>query len=479
MKHFMIAVATVCCSIVAIAQDAMEPENDPLNAVVRIEVTQSIPNFALPWQNRMPQSGFGSGVVVEGRQILTNAHNVADSSMIKIRKQNEDTLFTAKIEFVDHECDLALLTVDDPLFYKDITPLKLAETPPPQTPVIAAGFPIGGTGISLSQGIISRIEVIPYSHSYSYLLSAQLDAAINPGNSGGPVFFDGNVVGIAFQSLGGGENIGSMIPYEIIQHFFEDIKDGKVDGFGDLGFVPMPLENPDTRAYLKMQPGQTGLLINDVFKDYRDIVHVGDVVLSIDGRKIANNGNIRLPDGQPRDFTTIIKAKQLGETVKLELLRDGKQITAELPIRKILFQADPDLYDRRPEYYIIGGLVFTRLTRGYLQIFGNSPYPLTISQKLGEEKEKPDDNVVILDRVLIDDVNVGYEFLDSDVLISINGKKVHNLREAVEMVENCKDEYITFLFDGNTFVTLNIGKLRAATPRILDRYRIPVDRYIE
>ena len=228
-----------------------------------------------------------------------------------------------------------------------------------------------------------------------------------------------------------------------------------------------------------MKPEQTGLLVCKVVKEDSDVVHVGDVVLSIDGKKIANNGNIRLPDGQPRAYTTISDAKQVGETVKIELLRDGKMMTVELPVRKIPVQVEPYLYDRRPEYYIIGGLVFTRLTHSYLLIFGNTPYPLAIRQKLAEEKENPDDNVVILDRVLIDEVNVGYEFLDSEVLVSINGKKVHNLREAVEMVENCKDEYITFLFEGNIRATLYIGKLRAATPQILDRYRIPADRYIE
>ena len=481
----LLGAAAVVCLLTGFSygQNAEEEElqNDPLNAVVRIESVFSIPNYGLPWQNGVPQSGSGSGVVVNGKQILTNAHNIADSTMITIRKQNEDTLFNAKVKFVDHDCDLALLTVDDPEFFKDITPLKLAETPPPQSQVIVAGFPMGGTGISLTQGIISRIEVIPYSHSNAYLLAAQIDAAINPGNSGGPVFYDGNVVGIAFQSLGGGENIGSMIPYEIIQHFFKDIKDGKVDGFGDLGLATIPLENPDTRAYLKMKTGQTGLLIYKVFEEEKknDVLRVGDVLLSIDGHKIANNGNIRLPDGQPRSFSTISDAKQIGENVKLELLRDGELMTVELPVRKIALQADPYLYDRRPEYFIIGGFVFTRLTRGYLRIFGKSTPPMGILEKVIEEKEKPDDNVVILDQVLPDKVNVGYEFLDSKVLVSINGKEVHNLREAVEMVENCKDEYITFLFDGDVPVTLNIKKLREATPRILNSYRIPVDRYLE
>ena len=65
------------------------------------------------------------------------------------------------------------------------------------------------------------------------------------------------------------------------------------------------------------------------------------------------------------------------------------------------------------------------------------------------------------------------------VLVSVNGKKVHNLREVVELVESCKDEYITFEFEVDIPFTLNIGKLREATPRILERYHITADRFFE
>ena len=480
MNKFMIAVATVCCSVAAVAQDFEAPQNDPLNAVVRIETVSTVPNYLLPWQNRTPQSSSGSGVVIQGNQILTNAHNVADSTLLTVRKQNEDTLFVAKVKYVDHECDLALLTVDDPAFFSDITPMEFAETPPPQSMVIAAGFPIGGDGLSLTQGIISRIEVRSYAHSDKNLLTAQIDASINPGNSGGPVFYKGKVVGIAFQGSRRGESLGYMIPYEIISHFFDDIKDGKVDGYGSLGFLYLPLDNPDTRAYLKMAPDQTGILVRKVYKDAGDNgLKPGDVILSIDGRKIANNGNIRLADGQPRYFSTVISAKQIGETVKVELLRDGKVMTFDMPVQKTHDQVEPYLYDKRPEYFIIGGLVFTRLTSSYLLTFNGTTPPMEMVEKLRDVKDSPDDNVVVLTQVLGDEVNVGYQNFDSMVLVSINGKKVRNLREAVELVESCQDEYITFEFEGDVPVTLNIGKLRAATPRILERYHITADRFFE
>ena len=481
MKRFLIVAAVLACCGAVFAAETKEPSRDELlNAVVKIEVTSVEPNYWLPWQNRLPSSSSGSGAVIRDNLILTNAHNVADSSLITVRRQNDDTLFVAKVKFVDHDCDLALLTVDDAKFFAGITPLEFGETPPPQSQVVAAGFPVGGDGISLTQGIISRIEVRRYSHSLKWLLTAQIDAAINPGNSGGPVFFGGKVVGIAFQGNRSGENLGYMIPSEIIRHFFEDIKDGRVDGFGQVGFTYISLDNPDTRAYLKMNADQTGVMVSKIQPGTdKNALKVNDVILAIDGKKIANNGNIRLADGQPRHFNTVSAAKQVGEKVKLTLLRDGKVVESELEVRKLHEQVEPHLYDRRPEYYIIGGLAFTRLTYSYLREWNKNDQPAPLLRRLDKENPSPDESVVLLAQVLGDEVNVGYQRLDSLVLLSINGKKVRNLKEAVEMVENCKDEYITFMFEDDMPVTLNLAKLRAATPRILERYRISADRYLK
>jgi len=476
MKRLMLfAVFSLTAAAVAAA-----PQNDPLNAVVKVEVTSSTPNFAMPWQNRMSEDSSGSGVVISGNRILTNAHNVADGTMVAVRKKNNDTLFPAKVKFVDHECDLALLTVDDPRFFADITPMEFAETPPPQSLVVAAGFPIGGDGLSLTQGIISRIEVRRYAHSFKFLLTAQVDAAINPGNSGGPVLYEGKIVGIAFQGNSGGESLGYMIPSDVIKHFFKDIEDGQADGFGMLGFEYISLDNPDTRAYLKMTPDQTGIMVSKVFPGTdRNALKVGDAVLAIDGKTIANNGNIRLPDGQARHFITVANSKQLGEKVALTLLRDGKIVNSELTVRKIHEQVEPFLYDRRPEYYIIGGLVFTKLSYSYLMSWGKNDPPAPLLRKINREKASPDDNVVVLSLVLGDEVNIGYNRIIARELDSVNGKKIRNLKELVETVEKCRDEYITFSFAEDLPVILNLKHLREANPRILKRYRVPADRYLK
>jgi len=458
---------------------AAPPQNDPLNAVVKVEVTSSEPDFILPWQNLRSSDISGSGVVISGNRILTNAHNVADATVVAVRKKNNDTLFPAKVMFVNHECDLALLTVDDPKFFADITPMEFAETPPPQSLVVAAGYPLGGEGLSLTQGIISRIEVRRYAQSWMFLLTAQVDAAINPGNSGGPVLCDGKIVGIAFQGNNSGENLGYMIPSDVIKHFFKDIEDGRVDGFGGLGFQYIELDNPDTRAYLKMSPEQTGIMVSKVHPGTdKNAIKVNDVVLAVDGKSVANNGNIRLPDGQTRHFITVANNKQLGEKVALTLLRDGKIVNSELTVRKLHGQVEPFMYDTRPEYYIVGGLVFTRLSHSYLLACGKNR-PDRLLRKLDNEKDSPDDSVVVLSLVLGDEANIGYHLLMARELVAVNGVKIRNLRHLVELVDNCKDEYITFNFAEDLPVILNLKHLREANPRILERYRVPADRYLK
>jgi len=452
-------------------------ENNPLNGIVKLEVRTSNPNYIAPWQQVMDAAS-GSGVVIGNRRILTNAHNIANSTIISVRKHNTDTIYTAKVEFVDHGCDLATLLVNEPEFYRDITPFEIGETPPLQAEVLAIGYPIGGDGLSMTKGIVSRIENRMYSHSLRNLLAVQLDAAINPGNSGGPVFYGSKIAGIAFQGHRKGENLGYMIPCEVIRHFLKDIEDGRVDGCGLLGFSYAQLENPGMRAYYKMSPEQTGMLITEVNplteKTSPGAIKINDVLLSIDGHKVANNGNIRLANGEPRHFSYVLLEKQIGEKVKLTLLRFGREITAELPVRKADYYMIP-VYDREMDYYCFGGIIFTTLTSNYLASLKNVPDNLAAQMIKGKEFE--DSELVVLTMVLGDEVNIGYQDIVTELVSSVNGVKVRNLRHLIELLEKKKDGYAIIRFDQqNTPMVLDLKQFRAATPRILEKYQLPADR---
>ena len=156
---------------------------------------------------------------------MTNAHVVSWSKHILVQRYQDPQLYPAKIEFIGHDCDLAVLQVDDPAFFDGINPLHIGELPEVRSTVTTYGYPAGGQQISYTRGVISRIEMQRYSHIYNRsLLAVQTDAAINPGNSGGPALQDDRVVGVSFQGRPGLENAGFFIPPNIIATFSKILK---------------------------------------------------------------------------------------------------------------------------------------------------------------------------------------------------------------------------------------------------------------
>lgn len=458
-----------------------------LNAVVRLDITFSEPDFITPWQNREQHFGSGSGVVIAGRRILTNAHNVAHSSFISVSKPSSDEVFEAFVAAVDHDCDLALVEVVDPKFFDDIDPMEIGITPPVRGEVHVAGYPIGGHGMSITKGIISRIEECRYAHSSCELLTAQLDAAINPGNSGGPVIYDGKVAGIAFQGRSDGESIGYMIATEIIRHFLADMDNGKIDGFPTPFFKCFHLANPDMRRALKMRGQHSGVLIYNIAEQANTELREGDVLLGIDGLSVSNNGNVRLSNGERRTLGFLLGGKQVGETVEFQILRDGKEFTLSQTMAKLPYRCR-NIRGAKPAYFITGGLLFTALSENLLSDLLHADFGFLAlsrpSEFSGRSLKKylkifatsPDEELVILQAVLTDKFNTGLHDCHLEPVSEVNGEPIRNLRHLAELVDNCRSGFITFKLGNGIPIMLDAKKLREATPRILERYRIPADR---
>ncbi|MBN2211046.1 MAG: serine protease, partial [Sedimentisphaerales bacterium] len=265
-------------------------------SVVLIRIVKQSWDYRQPWQQESIRQGVGSGFIIEGNQILTNAHNISDTRYIEIKKQNLAQRYIARIVHVGHDCDLALLEVTDPTFYNDMQPLEIGDIPLVNSTVLTVGFPMGGQDVSVTKGVVSRIQMDFYSHSGadSHLV-IQTDAAINPGNSGGPVIQDDKVVGVAFQGLRQGDNIGYMIPSPVIRHFLTDVADGRYDGFGSLGVSTFTgLHSDSYRRYLKVPDNQQGVVVTDTLlgSTARELFQRGDVLVNIDGYDIDNDGNV-------------------------------------------------------------------------------------------------------------------------------------------------------------------------------------------
>ena len=449
---------------------------DPFGAVVKLEVVSRESDFVNPWLSSTSGAD-GSGVVVAPGRILTCAHCVADATHIRVRKNNEDSLYQGALEFVDNDCDLALVRVEDPAFMHGVVPMSIGETPALQDMVVAVGYPLGGDGISFTRGIVSRIEDIRYSQSLSRLLGIQVDSAINPGNSGGPVIDAATleIVGIAFQGRDDGESLGYIIPPEIIRHFFTDIEDGRVDGFPQSPFACGGLECAASRRYLGMAPDQSGLLVENVAIALgTNSVRTGDVLLEIDGRSVANNGNIRIDGNERRSYAYPIYLRQIGESVPAKVLRGGQVLDVSFPAIRKSLRVRPFMHGKKPDYYVLGGFVFSTLSLDFLRL------DVSFHDDILAERTAPDDEAVVITDVLADSATEGYLGVGGSLVRTVNGVKVRNLRHLVEIVESCHDEFLRIMLDCDdeydTPVYLDLNLLREATPRILERYDIPSDR---
>jgi len=450
---------------------------DVLNGVVLVETCTSESNIFRPWQS-FTDSSVGSGAVIGDGLVLTCAHCVANASYIRIRKHNEDSLYHASVSFIDNDADLALVTVEDEAFMADVTPMEIGDTPHVQDDILAVGYPVGGTDISFTRGIVSRIEDIRYSHGWTMLLGVQVDAAINPGNSGGPVLDvgTGKIAGIAFQGDKEGEALGYMIPPDIIRHFLDDVKDGRVDGFSDFLFDRGLMESPSKRRYYRLGEGRSGVIVQDVAKTLGDdSLKTDDVIVEIDGYKVSNNGKIRIAGNEPRSLFYPVYLRQLGERIPVKVLRDGAVLETSITAAKRDQRIRRWIFDRKPDYFLFGGLVFTTASLNYLVAAKPS-----FHDDLFEDKEFDGDEAVVVSDVLPDVCMEGYLGCSESLVRTVNGTKVRNLRHLVELVDSCRDGFVLFGLDrGDEWdvkMVVDAKELREATPRVMARYQVPADR---
>src|ERR1700722_3970580 len=238
------------------------------NAVVKVFATLRMPDPYRPWAKQAPQDITASGVVIEGHRILTNSHAILYASQVQIQGTGAGDKIAATVEAVAPGIDLAVLKLDDDSFFATHAPIARASALPQiKDAVLAYGFPTGGTSLSITKGIVSRIEFVAYNYPTSGL-RIQVDAAINPGNSGGPAIAGDKMIGLAFSHLvgGGTENIGYIIPNEEVDLFLKDIADGHYDGKPAMYDELQTLENPALREYLKLDKSVEGMIMHRPYK---------------------------------------------------------------------------------------------------------------------------------------------------------------------------------------------------------------------
>ncbi|KAG6747032.1 hypothetical protein POTOM_049408 [Populus tomentosa] len=404
-----------------------------MDAVVKVFCVHTEPNFSLPWQRKRQYSSSSSGFVIRGRRVLTNAHSVEHYTQVKLKKRGSDTKYLATVLAIGTECDIALLTVNDDEFWEGVSPVEFGELPALQDAVTVVGYPIGGDTISVTSGVVSRIEILSYVHGSTELLGLQIDAAINSGNSGGPAFNDkGECVGIAFQSLKheDAENIGYVIPTPVIKHFIQDYeKNGAYTGFPFLGIEWQKMENPDLRMAMGMKPDQKGVRIRRVDPTAleSEVLQPSDIILSFDGVDIANDGTVPFRHGERIGFSYLISQKYTGDNAAIKVLRNSKTLEFVIKLSTHRRLIPPHVKGKPPSYYIIAGFVFTTVSVPYLRSEYGKEYEFEAPVKLLDKllhsmPQSPDEQMVVVSQVLVADINIGYEDIVNTQIVVLRMK---------------------------------------------------------
>ncbi|KAI8533755.1 hypothetical protein RHMOL_Rhmol10G0033900 [Rhododendron molle] len=488
-----------------------------MDAVVKVFCFHAEPNFSMPWQRKRQYSSSSSGFVVGGRRVLTNAHSVEHHTQVQLKKRGSDTKYLATVLAIGTECDIAigtecdvcnklkkcgsdteylatalamgtecdiaLLTVKNEEFWEGVSPVEFGDLPALQDAVTVVGYPIGGDTISVTSGVVSRMEILSYVHGSTELLGLQIDAAINSGNSGGPAFSDkGKCVGIAFQSLKNedAENIGYVILTPVIMHFIQDYeKNGAYTGFPILGIEWQKMENPDLRKSMGMRSDQKGVLIKRVEPTASEsqVLKPSDVILSFDGVNIANDGTVKFRHGERIAFSYLISQKHTGDDALVKVLRNSEMLEFNIKLRTHKRLIPAHIKGRPPSYYIVAGFVFTAVSVPYLRSEFGRDYedaPVKLLDKfLHAMAQSVDEQLVVVSQVLPANINVGYEEIVNTQVLAFNGKPVKNLKSLAGMVESCDEEFLKFDLEYQQIVILRTETAKAAALDILKTYCIP------
>ncbi len=470
--------------------NAQASEKALRHSIVKIYATMQRDDFSLPWQSSRPMSGSGSGFILKNKRILTNAHVVSNARFIEVKKNGNPRRFSAHVKYAAHDCDLALLQIDDPTFFEDTEPVVFATALPKLSDTVTViGYPMGGSRISLTKGVVSRIDYSTYTHSgVDQHLVLQVDAAINPGNSGGPVFLNGKVVGLAFQGLSRGDNIGYAIPVPIIQHFLTDVADGTYHGYPELGAATMDTRNAALCKSLGLTGSASGVAIYyvDPFGSANGVLLPGDVLMEIDGYDIAEDGTVEL-EGNTVEFSELLERKQWGQNAQFQVLRKGiaEAITVPLTNRK-----DPyiyrNIYDERPQYCMVGGLVFSPLSREYLRTLGrnlsgaNQQQLLYVTQYAKVDGLHIDRNeFIVLIRQLPHPVNSYTDQFMNGIVSTVNGMHIRDLTDMKLALAIPQNGYHVITFSGmDDSLIMDADQERVAREQILKSYAVPAPFYL-
>ena len=425
------------------------------SSLVKVNATSQGYNVHIPWQKESPQAKRGLGVVLSDNRVLVTAQMVADATYIELELPESGKRMPAKVLALDYEANVALLAsasggAKD--FFAGLKPMTLDASAR-----IGDSLSIWQTGrvgdLIITPLRVSKVLTQRYVVEGATFLVYEAQGIIrSEANSFTlPVVKGGKLAGLLL-TYDSKNQVATVLPAPIIEHFLKDTADGKYEGFPSLGVEFQQTLDEQFREYLGIAGRKGGVFVSGVMKGATaDKIGIkkGDIVLSINGNTIDSRSDYQDPQFGALSASHLVRGRAfVGDKVEIEVLRGGKEITLSGNlVRKQPsdFLVTPYIFDRGPNYVMMGGLLFQELSKPYLDSFGNEQRSGAIL-RLARIAEQPEEfekqgrrKLVFLSAVLPTPSVQGYERLGGQVVTQVNGRKINDLRDLDEAFKNSKD----------------------------------------
>ena len=378
------------------------------------------------------------------------------ASEVEIQGNQAGNRLPARVAAVAPGIDLAVLTLDDESFFATHSPLKRAtDLPRIKDSVLVYGYPTGGASLSITKGIVSRIEYAHYNAS-TFGLRIQIDAAINHGNSGGPAMAGRSVIGVAFSFLGDAQNIGYIIPTEEIELMLKQVGSGGYKGRLNAFDLLQTLENPALRRFLKLDPSTHGIVVARPDSDEPAYpLKRWDVITQVGDVPVDDQGMIKLRDDLRVQMSYLYQGLSKNGIVPIKVARAGQIEPLRFPVKTEFPSLFPDLQGAYPSYFIFGPIVFSRASAQLVGLIqGNAAAAKFLQMRasplitrLSEKPAFPEEELVVIPSPFFPSkLSTGYNNPALRVVRAVNQIPIKNLRHLVRVLRDSKDKFLVIEF---------------------------------
>lgn len=460
--------------------------------VVRVNVAAQSPNFVQPWRKNPRTIRQGLGVVLMDGRILVTAELVADHIDVELEKPDTAIKAAAQVEVVDYDANLALLAAPAAEFLQKIPGARLDDTVSVGDRIEVMQLEPNGRPVT-TPATVTTIEVGPYPVDENAFLVFKLSVPLQSRENSFtiPAFKNGRLVGLVMR-YSPPTQTADIVPAPVIAHFLRAATQTPYAGFPRAGLTYSDTRDPQLRRYAKLTNGTGGAYVTKVLPGSPAEtagIKAGDVLLSVDGHAIDQDGNYQDDRfGKISLAHYVSTALQVGQKVPIVVWRDGAEVNLEgtlSPRDRSRMISQPYIFDRDPDYIVVGGIVFSELSRQFLREFGrnwqeDAPPKLAYLDRFQNELPPDRGRIVFISNVLSSPNNIGYENLGFEVVEEINGKPIRSLADVAAAVDNPTGEYHRIkLAEDPGMLVLDVNGSKADEERIKKQYGLTSLRRLE